>query len=128
MSKRPNSDHPTTAKRPRKASGFRLARPGLADPVQSSSSSSSSRFVTLSENPGGRGALRARNRLLHRSSEPSSSSKSQSHDAEFHDSDTTLQVGLEEAAQHEVQPDTGHTTPGKRKRKQKTSVSDVSIF
>jgi hypothetical protein len=134
MSKRPNSDQPATAKRARKASGFRLAR--STDSVQSTSSSSS-RFVTLSENPSAWGTLRGRNRLLHRTSEQSSSSKSISNDAEPQVSDPNL--GLQEAAHEEfppdtsndVQPDTSHAehTQGesKRKRHTKTYVSDFSL-
>jgi hypothetical protein len=134
MSKRPNSDQPTIAKRARKASGFRLAGSGLNNPVQSESSISS-RFVTLSEKPAGRG-LRAQNRLFHRSrtSEPSLQSKSPSNDAEFQVSDSI--AGLHEAPQHEevqVLPDASAATGSgntqrKRKRKQKTYVCDVFIF
>jgi hypothetical protein len=123
MSKRPSSDQPTTVKRARKVSGFRLARSRVIDPVPSTIS----RFFTLSENPRGRGNLR----LLHRTSEPSSPSKSQSNDAEPQVSDPTL--GLQEAAPHEeVRPDTSHAehTQEKRKRERhtKTYVSSVSIF
>jgi hypothetical protein len=131
MSKRPSPDQPTTANlKRRKASGFRLARSGPTDSAQSTSSSSS-RFVTLSENPDGRGSLRARNRLLHGNSEPSSISKNQSNDAEPQVSDATL--GLQEPAYDEgVQPDTTHTEhtqeERKRNRHTKTCVSALSIF
>ena len=136
MSKRPNPDQPTIAKRARKASGlasgFRLARTGLTDPVQSTSGSGSSCFVTLSENLGKRGgSLRAQNRLFRRNSE---SSKKNSNGAEPQVPD--LSLDLQDAArwQHEeleVQPDashTEHTEQGKRKRKRhvKTYVSDYS--
>ena len=122
MSKRPNSDKPTTAKRARKDSGFCLARSVFTDPVQSTSGSS--RFVTLRENPGKRGSLRTQNRLLPlpSSSEPS---KSQSNGAEFQASEPDLQ----DAAQHEeVLPLTSHTEQGGKKRKRhiKTHVSDYS--
>jgi hypothetical protein len=130
MSKRPNSDQPTTAKRARKASGFRLARHGLSDPVQSTSSGSS-RFITLSAGKGG--TLRAQNRIFHRSPEPSSPSKNQSNDAEPLVSDTT---SLQEAAQYEdleVQLDsTSHAEHTQEKKKRtrhtKTYVSDLSMF
>ena len=129
MSKRPNSAQLTTAKRPRKSSGFRLARTGLTDPVQSMSGSS--RFVTLNENPKGRSFL-AQNRLLPRSSEPS---QRQSEGAETQISEPTLglqaaapqEEGLQEAPQEELQTDT-NPEQGKRKRKHhtKTSVSSYS--
>jgi hypothetical protein len=143
MSKRPSSEQPTTAKRARKASGFRLSRFGVIDPVQSTSSISS-RFVTLNENPGVRGTLRGSNRLLHRTSELSLSSESQPNDAEPQVSDATLgpqeaaheevtdaTLGLVEAAHEEVQLDTSHEhTQGKGKRNRVTTtyVSAVSIF
>ena len=136
MSKRPGPDQPTTTKRARKASGFRLARTGLTDSVQSTSTSESgsSRFVTLRENLGKRGgSLRAQNRLFHRTS---GSSKNQSDAAEGQVPDPSLD--LQEAArwQHEelgVQLDgshTEHTEEGKRKRKRqiKTCVSDYSYI
>ena len=107
MSKRPNSDQPTTVKRARKDSGFRLAQSVFTDPVQSTSGSS--RFVTLRENPGKRGSLRTQNRLLPRSSEPS---KSQSNGVEFQASEPDLQ----DAAQNEeVPPLTSHTEQGKKR-------------
>ena len=125
MSKRPNSDKPTTAKRARKDSGFRLARSVFTDPVQSTSGSS--RFVTLRENPCKRGSLRAQNRLLPlpSSSEPS---KSQSNGAESQASEPD-RPDLQDAAQHEeVLPLTSHTEQGEKKRKRhnKTHVSDYS--
>ena len=134
MSKRPGPDQPTTAKRARKASGFRLARTGLTDSIQSmsTSESGSSRFVTLGDYLGKRGgSLRAQNKLFRRNSE---SSKNQSDAAERQVPDPSFD--LQEAAcwQHEeleVQPDasnTEHTEQGKKKRKRhiKTYVSDYS--
>lgn len=122
MSKRRNTDEPTTAKRARKASGFRLARSVFTDPVESTSATGSSRFVTLRENLGKPG-LRTHNRILPGFSEPS---RSQSNDAEPQLSEPDL--GLEDAAQHdEVQPDPSHTEQGKkRKRHNKTYVSCYS--
>jgi hypothetical protein len=130
MSKRPGPDQPTTTKRARKASGFRLARTGLTDSVQSMSmsESGSSRFVTLGENLGKRGgSLRAQNRLFHRTSE---SSKNQS-DAAERDPSLDLQDTARCSEELEVQPDSSHTEhieKGKRKRKRhiKTYVSDYS--
>ena len=125
MSKRTNSDQPTTVKRARKASGFRLARSVFADSAQSTSGNSgSSRFVTLSENLGKGNSLRTQNRLLPGSSEPSNS----------HSNGSEPQVlepdlSLEGAAQHEeVLPDASHTEQGKKRgeRHAKTYVSDYS--
>ena len=114
MSKRPNTDQPTTAKRARKASGFRLARSVFTDPVEPTSSS---RFVTISENLGKQG-LRSHNKILPGFSEPSIS---QSNGAEPKLSEFDL--GLEDAAQHEeVPPDPSHTEQGKKKRKRQTKT------
>lgn len=115
MSKRRNSAQLTTAKRARKSSGFRLARTGLTDSVQSTSASS--RFVTLNENPKGR-SFQAQNRLLSGSPKPS---QRQSEPM------LGLQAAVpqeQEAPQEEFQPDT-NPEQGKRKRKRhtKTSVS-----
>jgi hypothetical protein len=129
MSKRPNSDQPTTVKRVRKASGFRLARSVFTDPVQSTPASGSSRFVTLSENPAKRGSLRTQNRLL-----PGPSKLSESHSNGSEPQVSEPDLGLEGAAQHEeVLPDSSessHTKQGKRKRKRhnKTYVSDYSNY
>jgi len=72
MSKCPSESKqgiPTARKRQRKAAGFRLARtePGITQ-------SESSRFITLSEDGVNGGTLRAQNRLLPSTSNPSPSS------------------------------------------------------
>ena len=123
MSKRLISDQPTSAKCAHKASGFCLAR----NPIQSTSTGSS-RFVTLSDNLGKRGTLRAQSRLLHRSVESSSPSKNQLN-TEF------PVLGSQDAADHEeVHPNTSdnevteHTQDKKKRKRYKTCVSDIFIF
>jgi hypothetical protein len=117
MSKRPNDSKqgiPTALKRQRKATGFRLARtePDTTQPA-------SSRFITLSEDEVNGGTLRARNRLLPSTSDPSPSSV-----PEFISETPTPD------AQPEAQPDEpAHEEPiqvkEKRKRQTKNTVSFI---
>jgi len=51
-------------KRPRKAAGFRLARPPAASASQPTASTSSSLFVTVSQNEGRPGILNVRSRVI----------------------------------------------------------------
>lgn len=117
MSKRPNDSKqgiPTALKRQRKATGFRLARtePDTTQPA-------SSRFITLSEDEVNGGTLRAQNRLLPSTSDPSPSSV-----PEFISETPTPD------AQPEAQPDEpAHEEPiqvkEKRKRQTKNTVSFI---
>ena len=67
MTKRPNTSSPAPAqlkvKRPRKAAGFRLARPPSPSGSQPTTSSSSSLFVTVTQNEGRPGIL-AQSRVI----------------------------------------------------------------
>jgi hypothetical protein len=119
MSKCPNDSKqgiPTALKRQCKAPGFRVAR-AEPDTIQPASS----RFITLSEDEVNRGTLRARNRLL-----PSTSNPSPSAVPEFIPETPTLdaqpETQLDEPAEQFEEP---IQDKGKRKRHTKNTVSFV---
>ena len=118
MSKRPNDSKkgiPTALKRQRKAAGFRLARtePGITQ-------SASSRFITLSQDEVNGGTLRARNRLLPSTSDPSPSTPSVAPESI---SETTAAEAQPEGQPEEPAHEEPIQVKEKRKRQTKNTVS-----
>jgi hypothetical protein len=121
MSKRSSSlNEVPPAKRSRRAAGFRLARAGPVSAEPSTSSSSTSLFVTVSQPQEGRGTLQAQNRVLPSTQDSSATSSKVTNAQPVFDRDT--EAYHDETIQNPEDPLLQQTPKPKRKRNMTNAV------
>jgi hypothetical protein len=127
MSKRSSSlNEVPPAKRSRRPAGFRLARAGPVSAEPSTSSSSTSLFVTVSQPEERRGTLQAENRVLPSTQDSSATSSEVTNAQAAFDRD--IEAYHDETIQIQEDPLLQQTPKAKRKRNMTNAVCVIRKF